>query len=450
MEWCLLAAADGNNRTNQSPQISRKIEKWSDIVTQLHIDVSKPINNITAKQIKQITNEDARLMAKIDRIENLPRVFRENKLFLLPVSRKEYAIVKGEGYHKLEPITDTKPITHTTQLPISASFLKAESEGVLLEYATSCGLLEKVIGTQNLIQTFRDRTTTPNFSFEVDRSQLTVNRAQIEVDAGFENPGQIILFEAKIGVPTSFAIRQLYYPFRTAYQSGKIVRNFFFCLKKAVERRLYLFWEYEFDPYDSFESIKLVQCKQYQIKISKRASVKEYQNVRPIENKKEIPQANDVNKISEFPLRIFEGYDTADKIKHAFGFVNRQSSYYRHASEILGLVSRDQNGRYKLSDRGEAYLSLSSQRKSQYICKLLLEFPIVNQVFLDISIEPGKVINRQHIVDLLKKNSHLTGSTLGRRAQTIVSWFRWIRNNLGIVDVNKNGDIRISKHTMLM
>ncbi|MFZ0897373.1 MAG: hypothetical protein WAZ77_22950 [Candidatus Nitrosopolaris sp.] len=442
-------AADGNNRTNQSRQISRKIEKWSDIISLLQIDVSKPINHITAKQIKQVTNEDARLMAKIDRIESLPRVFRDNSLFLLPISRKEYAIVRGEGYHKLEHITDTKPITHSTQLPISASFLKAESEGVLLEYANSCGLLEKVTGTQNLIQTFRGRTTTPNFSFEVDGSQLTVNRAQIEVDAGFENAEEIILFEAKIGVPSSFGIRQLYYPFRTAYQSGKRMRNFFFGLKKDVDRRLYLFWEYEFDPFDIFESIKLVQCKKYHIKISKRLSVKEYQNVRPMENKKEIPQADDVNKISEFPLRVFEGYDTADKIKQAFGFVNRQSSYYRHASEILGLVSRDKNGRYKLSDRGENYLNLSSQRKSQYICKLLLEFPIVNQMFLDISIEPGKVIKRQNIVDLLKKNSHLTGSTLVRRAQTIISWFKWIRNNLGIVEVNKDGDIRISGQTRL-
>lgn len=310
-------------------------------------------------------------------------------------------------------------------------------------------IVRKVTGTQNLIQTFRGRTTTPNFSFEVDGSQLTVNRAQIEVDAGFENAEEIILFEAKIGVPSSFGIRQLYYPFRTAYQSGKRVRNFFFCLKKDVDRRLYLFWEYEFDPFDICESIKLVQCKKYHIKISKRLSVKEYQNVRPMENKKEIPQADDVNKISEFPLRVFEGYDTADKIKQAFGFVNRQSSYYRHASEILGLVSRDKNGRYKLSDRGENYLNLSSQRKSQYICKLLLEFPIVNQMFLDISIEPGKVIKRQNIVDLLKKNSHLTGSTLVRRAQTIISWFKWIRNNLGIVEVNKDGDIRISGQTRL-
>jgi hypothetical protein len=446
-----LVAANNKKSNNYQIRRTRKIEKWSDIISQSNIDVSKSINYVTSKQIKQITNEDPRLMAKMDKIENLPKTFRENSLFLLPVSRKEYAIIKGIGYHKLEVITDVKPITHNTQVSFPVS-LEAESEGVLLEYANSCGLLGKVTGTPNLIQTFRGRTTTPKFSFDVNGSQLTVQRAQIEVDAGFENSEEIILFEAKIGVPTSFSIRQLYYPFRTAYQgqNKKTVRNFFFCLKRDLDRRLYLFWEYKFDPYDSLESIKLIHAKQFQVKVSHRPSIKAYQNVRPMESKKEIPQADDVNKISEFPLRVFEGYDTADKIKHVFGFVNRQSSYYRQASEILGLVSRDSHGRYKLADRGEEYLRLPSQQKSHYLCKLLLEFPIVNEVFLDISIDANKVIRKEHIIFLLKEKSHLTGSTLGRRAQTIISWFRWIRNNLGIVDVNDNGDIRISGQTNLV
>ena len=46
---------------------------------------------------------------------------------------------------------------------------------------------------------------------------------------------------------------------------------------------------------------------------------------------------------------------------------------------------------------------LSSQQKSRYLCKLLLEFPIVNEIFLDISVDPRKVVARQHIVGLLKK-----------------------------------------------
>jgi hypothetical protein len=338
-----------------------KIEKWSDLISELNIDMSKCVNYVTAKQIKQITNEEPRLMAKMDRIENLPKVFSDNNAFLLPVSRKEYVIVKGKGYHKLEPITG-KPITHTTRIPFPISALGSENESVFLEYANSCGLLKRLLSRESdLILTFRGRRVTPKFSFNVSNSKVTVDGAQIEVDAGFESYKEIILFEAKIGIPSSFNIRQLYYPYRTLFNI-KPVRNFLFCFKP--EQKGYLFWEYEFNPYDNFESINLIQCKQYQIKVSNVISVRNYQNISPVENKINIPQADDVNKIIQFPLRVFEGYDTSEKMIDAFGFVKRQSSYYRHAAEILGLVEQD-NNRYKLTDRGEEYLRLPAEKKIQ-------------------------------------------------------------------------------------
>jgi hypothetical protein len=44
---------------------------------------------------------------------------------------------------------------------------------------------------------------------------------------------------------------------------------------------------------------------------------------------------------------------------------------------------------------------------------------------------------------LLKKKSALTGSKLERRARTIRPGFRWIRNNLGIVEVDNGGSCRL-------
>jgi hypothetical protein len=76
---------------------------------------------------------------------------------------------------------------------------------------------------------------------------------------------------------------------------------------------------------------------------------------------------------------------------------------------------------------------------------LLLEFPLINNIFIEISTDKNKIISKQQIIELLKKKSDLSGSTLGRRSQTIISWFKWIRNNLGIVEVDKNGDIRIAR-----
>ena len=160
-------------------------------------------------------------------------------------------------------------------------------------------------------------------------------------------------------------------------------------------------------------------------------SVKDYQRVSSDESKTNIPQADDVNKIIQFPLRVLEGYDTSKKMIDAFGFVIRQSSYYRQAAEILGLIISEDNYRYKLTGRGEEFLKLPAVKRARFICKLLLEFPIMNNIFIDVSTDRNKTVTKQEIIQLLKRKSHLTGSTLERRARTIRSWFRWIRNNLG-------------------
>lgn len=135
-------------------------------------------------------------------------------------------------------------------------------------------------------------------------------------------------------------------------------------------------------------------------------------------------------------------------MRGVFGFTIRQSSYYRHAAEILGLVRNDRY-RYKLTDKGEEYLRLSAGKKSSFICKLILEFPIINSIFLDVSSDPKKVITKQDIIQLLKRQSDISGDTLFRRTRTIVSWFKWIRNNLGIVEVNTEGNIRFSRQMMI-
>ncbi len=380
----------------------------------------------------------------MDSIEDLPQIFRDNGLFLLPINRHEYVIVRGKGYHSLEKI-DEKPLIHTTSHPFPVSAMDVESEGIYLDYAHSCGVLARFSQLSNLHLSFRGRRTTPKLAFDVGSSRIEIDSAQIEVDAVYENIDRIVTVEAKIGIPSSFSIRQLYYPFRT-FDDKKPVRNFFFCFEPL--QKLYLLWEYKFEPVSSFESIKLLQCRQFQVRVTESLSIKEYQDIRPTK-RLDIPQADDVNKIIQFPFRVFEGYDTSEKMIDAFGFVRRQSSYYRQAAEILGLVRLDRN-RYKLTDMGEHYLKLPEESKANFICKLLLEFPIMHEIFLQISIDSRKSFSKNDIIELLRQRSHITGSTLGRRAQTIISWFKWIRNNVGIVEVDKDCNIRLARQMKMV
>ena len=73
----------------------------------------------------------------------------------------------------------------------------------------------------------------------------------------------------------------------------------------------------------------------------------------------------------------------------------------------------------------------------------------MNEIFIDISSDKSRVVSKQEIIGLLRKKSDLTGDTLFRRARTIVSWFRWIQTNLGIVEVDRNRNIRISRQLSL-
>jgi uncharacterized protein DUF6997/uncharacterized protein DUF6996 len=431
---------------NSKSRTVRNIEKWSDVIAKLNLDVSKPVNYITADQIKQTSNREPRLMAKMDSLEQLPKAFRDNNLFLLPVSRRQYAIVRGVGYHQLERIKE-RPLVYVSSYPFPKSFADFESEQIYLNYAYCTGLLERFAQISCLNPPLQIRIDTPKFNFNVNNSNIIVDRSQIEIDAITEGLKTIITVEAKIRTPTSFSIRQIYYPFCTFFDKKKRVRNFFLCFEPKQD--LYIFWEYEFNPFDSFESISLIQCKQYKVKVSNVSSIiEQFRNIQARQGII-IPQADDVTKIIQFPVKVSEGYDTAEKMMNEFNFSNRQSSYYRHTSEILGLVVSERNNRYNLTERGQQYLKLSAEKKSSFICRLLLEFPIMNEIFLDISSDQSKVIKKQNIMDLLKRKSDLTGNTLERRARTIRSWFKWIRNNLGIVEVDTYGNIRVSRQLKL-
>jgi hypothetical protein len=281
----------------------RKKEKWSDIINRLNINISKPVNYITAEQIKQISNEEPRLMAKMDRLEDCPKVFRDNNLFLLPVSRREYAIVKGVGYHQLESIGEEEQITHYAQIPFPESFANFESEQVYLNYAYSTGLIERFAQIPLPNPPSQIRVNTPEFNVNIDNCNIHVNRAQIEIDAITESLKTIVIIEAKIGMPGSFNIRQIYYPFRTFHDKKKRVRSFFFCVEP--KQSLYMFWEYTFNPYSSLESISLIHSKHYKILVSNVPSIKQFTDVRARKDLI-IPQADDVNKIIQFALSVYE------------------------------------------------------------------------------------------------------------------------------------------------
>jgi GTP:adenosylcobinamide-phosphate guanylyltransferase len=62
-------------------QENRKLEKWSDIVSRLNLDLNKGVNLVQSKEIKEITHEEPRLMAKIDQAEDFALIRKKPKKY---------------------------------------------------------------------------------------------------------------------------------------------------------------------------------------------------------------------------------------------------------------------------------------------------------------------------------------------------------------------------------
>src|SRR5687767_3061681 len=77
-------------------------DKWDDIFRALGFDCTRPMYSVTADQIREIAEEEPRLMAYMDSEKKLPRIFRQHGLFMLPVGNDKYVLVKGNGFHELE------------------------------------------------------------------------------------------------------------------------------------------------------------------------------------------------------------------------------------------------------------------------------------------------------------------------------------------------------------
>ena len=182
-----------------------------------HIEITGQFQ-ISAKQIKEV--REPRLMAKFDHTINLPQIFADNKLCILPVTRGDYIISHFDAYHKFEPCNPT--ITRIS-LPTYIQSLDSSnipSETIALNCAVAAGIIADFLDDEDIVSTVSGRMGSGVFDFNIENlksralSKVTVNNSQIEIDAAYEGVHSLALFEAKRDLSDDFLVRQLYYPYR--------------------------------------------------------------------------------------------------------------------------------------------------------------------------------------------------------------------------------------------
>jgi hypothetical protein len=409
-------------------------DRWEDIVKKARLDLSKPVSYVSAKKVKDFGKYEPRLLAKTDVESKLPRIFQDNHVFLLPTKRGEYVIVKGKGYHEPENIAG--PRTHEATIPPELEYVlqRKQTESIALDYAYQTDLLKRFLSLKNMYQYIRGRIDTVPFTFKVDGSPpIRVDGAQVELDGSYIGNGDTVVVEAKIGTPPSFWVKQLYYPYRhlRIERPESKVRSLFFTYDKLTQ--VFSIREYEFADPENYESIQLVKGESYKIKVRPLEAEVLLKKSPDLTGK--IPQADSFDKVMQFPVFVSLGRVDSKSMARALGFSERQSSYYRHACEMLGLVKMEDH-RYQLTKLGEEYVKKTPSARTRMLSELLLRHPIMRDIYERVQGPTGKAVTRSDVVEIIKRSSTLSKKTPPRRSQTIFKWFEWLGHVTGTVKVS--------------
>ena len=212
---------------------------------------------------------EARLMTKFDHHNNLPTLFQENQLSILPITRGDYVIAKFEAYKSLEQ-HDDEPIEYL-KFPEhiqSIDYKNITGEATVINSAYISGIFAQFFEEEELLPTVNGRMSSEAFNFDIKNLKnsnlinLDVVNSQIEIDGGYEGIGSLSLIEAKNSISSDFLVRQLYYPFRLwKNKVSKEVKSIFLIYTNGI----FSLYEYKFENPKNYNSLVLIKHKRYSL-----------------------------------------------------------------------------------------------------------------------------------------------------------------------------------------
>ncbi|MGM5630709.1 hypothetical protein O2K51_07370 [Apibacter raozihei] len=380
---------------------------------------------------------EARLMTKFDHRSQLPKLFKNNNLSILPISRGNYIIGTFETFHPFAK--NQKIITENIKFPPLLESLNYEnitSEAAAINCAYISGILQDFTEDDKLMPTVSGRMSSSCFDFIIDHSAgklpVHVDNSQLEIDGGYEGRNNLYLLEAKNYLSDDFLIRQLYYPFRLWQKkiSKSIVPLFL-----TYSNGFFHLREYFFNETEHYNSLELIREKKYTLKnkqIDRETIILIAEQISLIEEPEiPFPQADNFERIINLGelLKVRE-FLTKEEITENYDFDPRQTDYYINAGKYLGILQytqrKGQNG-CTLTEKGNNVYSLSLYNRQLEFSKLILRHKIFNQTIKNYF--KHKTLDR-NLVILLMKDCLLfnirSENTYHRRASTIINWTQWI------------------------
>ena len=419
-------------------------------------DISTEISNngffkISASQIKEV--KEPRLMAKWDSSEQLPNSLKKNKINLLPDSRSSYILSDFLLYQELPKVVEHVKNMAKVELPdlqtINVDNISSEANAINVLQIS--GILEDFLELDLddvLYATFNGRMSSGKFDFKVDtrrqiQLKVDVDRAQIEIDGGFESDHCVVVLEAKNVLHEDFHIRQLYYPYRLwENRVDKPVRLIF----SIYTNKIFRLMEYRFKEKENYSSIELVRTKNYSLEDTSITldeikdvydSIKDTEVISDnmnVEDSVPFIQADNFERIVSLLENMYENPMTSEEIIELMKFTTRQRDYYFNAGKYLGLFQKlkeDKVRKYGLTNIGVAVYKKSYTERQLELVKLILSHRIFRDLFGEI-LETGVIPDKGRVVELELEYNVCSIDVASRRATSVISWLNWIFNLVNI------------------
>ncbi|GHV51897.1 hypothetical protein FACS1894216_07010 [Synergistales bacterium] len=383
------------------------------------------------------TVKEARLMAKFDRSSQLPEIFKANKLSILPISRGEYIIGSFATHTRvIYPGAKPTPVVDPRLETLDSSNLYSEASALLFAY--NSGIIQNIMNTSKVAFTVFGRMSSGSFDYTIEdchalgiSRNISVQNAQIEIDAGYESAEAFCVCEAKNIAADELLIRQLYYPYRLwATKISKPIVPLFLTFSNDIFHAFI----YSFEDVTNYNSIKLMEHRAYTFAdedISLAEVIELWKNIKTLEEPQApFPQADSFELIFDLLSVLADGALTRDEITLKYAFVDRQTNYYIAACEYLGFVGRGNNTEgereFFLTPEAKRIMMLRYKQKHMEVIKKVLECPVFNRAF-GMALNGGELPDKNMVCQIMREsNLSINETTIDRRSSTVRGWLDWI------------------------
>lgn len=211
---------------------------------------------------------------KLDNLDKFPDILIKNDYFIIHQGNGYHKFIKGieNAFHKFEKISPNDIVDREYKKSILNEYDTSESN--MLSVGSNLKIFHHFLygSTDITPKIYFPRRTKTSFEYYFDSEKIIMENIQMEIDLTMEYNAVVTIFEGKNGLPESFAVYQLFHPFKyfaNIKKENKLpIRQITACYVlrfRENNNSILRLYNYTFGDENNICSIKLLKNAQYNL-----------------------------------------------------------------------------------------------------------------------------------------------------------------------------------------